>query len=189
MTEPLSERNAEQVLSTISNALVALGLPGVVLMFDENEHSFLTQSEYVSRKVQTSANLIRRLIDACAMGDLRGVLVVFAVLPGFLRRCAHAYQALGQRLERPDRGEDALAWRWPVVDVSDLCGDMSEERFADRAIGRMYDLANTNGFAPSDLRAEMSREARRVLESQASSGFRRPLMKVLAEIALRGVKT
>ncbi|MGQ4807432.1 hypothetical protein NKDENANG_00780 [Candidatus Entotheonellaceae bacterium PAL068K] len=189
VTKPLSQRNSEQVLSTISNALVELGLPGVMLLFDENERTLAMRGNRVSKKVQVSANLIRRLIDACVMGELKGVLAVFAVLPGFLDRCSRAYPALGQRLQVLRTGLPSAAWRWPVLDITALSDCADEEDFAEKAVARLVELVACCGKNVSpDLRQTMHEEAQRVLEEHAGAGYRRPLMKILADLALEEIE-
>jgi len=126
---PLSQRNAEQVLSTALNSLSALGVPGTVLLFDETEKAFRSPRSTPSKKVRVSANLIRRLIDACSSGGLERVLVVFAVLPGFLNNCAEAYPALGQRLQMPRKAGDSAGWRSPVLPLAAVNSTASPEEF------------------------------------------------------------
>jgi len=180
--DPLSRRNAEQVLATVFGALHLLGLQGTLVQFDENEQ-MLRESRYPSRRTAIAANLIRRMIDACSNGDLQSVLVVFAVLPGFLSSCASVYPALGQRLYQ-DLNQDTFGWRWPVLSVEQTTDGLDPERFAQQAIRQMMALLRDVGIRGNDDGASYRTAAHDVLQRNAGLGYRRDLMKTLATIAL-----
>lgn len=181
--DPLSARNAEFVLETVTGGLYHLGVPGTMLLFDETERSLVSNRAFPSRKVLVAANLMRRLIDACTTGRLVGTVVVFAILPGFLENCSQVYPALGQRLEMA-RGVDVLpGWRWPVLPLDGLT--MTEDRgdFLRQASLRIVHLVNCCGGQGLELEARLLAEGAEVLAGQAGSGYRRVLMKRLAAIA------
>ncbi len=66
--DPLSRRNAELVLATVAGGLFRLGLPGTMLLFDENERTLVSGRANPSNKLRIAANLMRRLIDGCTEG-------------------------------------------------------------------------------------------------------------------------
>jgi hypothetical protein len=155
---PLSTRNAEPVLKTALSGLIRLSVPGTMLLFDENEHTFSFQRGTPPKKVVAGANLLRRLIDASATGGLTGCVAVFAVLPGFIQQCALAYPALGQRLHVPS-GEVKAGWRWPVLRL-DLVGSMSEPRtFLAEIVKRFEQLASHCGMSSNDLEHRLTSAA------------------------------
>jgi len=175
----LAERNAEQVLKTVLGGLHFLGISGTLIIFDENEATF----DFTGRKgawVQTSANKLRRLIDACFTEGLVGTAVVFAVLPGFLERCNTAYPALGERLRMDRGGAFSSSWRWPVLSVDDVSSTASPEDFLKEEtkimIGLVKDLSgNTIG-----LEDQLLGQGTKILQNNAGSGYKREIMKSLA---------
>ena len=140
-------------------------------------------------RVVQAANLIRRLIDACTTGELRGVVAVFAVLPGFLQRCSVAYAALGQRIQPTEASRRHSPWRWPTLDLQAINSTRDADAFADGAIRRMCELIENAGIPSAGARDQMRHAAGRVLEQQAGGGYRGDLMKALAAIALAEVSS
>jgi hypothetical protein len=181
---PLSGRNAEHALNTVITMLHAIGVPGTMLCFDEHEKTFQYSRRRPPRRITIAANLIRRLIDACPMHRVHGMVAIFAVLPNFLRTCAEAYPALGQRLE-VDRSEGVCGWRWPVLPIAELTTVDGPEEFLEEAAHRFSLLVEQQGVPSNGLRHELRKNGRSILELHAGSGFRRPLMKQLASITLR----
>ena len=181
---PLTRRNAEAVLSTVLSGLHTLGVPGTVLLFDENERTLQSRRATPPKRLRVAANLMRRLIDACTSGSLAGTLAVFAVLPGFLEDCAIDYPALGQRIAMPRDDLHSPAWRWPVLPVSSVNTVSTPEEFLAGAAETLCRIVESNGKPTRALKRQMLEEGQGVLEKQAGSGYRRPLMKALARIAL-----
>jgi hypothetical protein len=185
VNDPLSTRNAELALVTVLGGLARLGLPGTLLLFDENESSFFAPKS-PTRKLRTAANIMRRLVDGCTTGNLTGTAAVFAVLPGFLGECARQYPALGQRLEMPAQRE-GTAWRWPVLPVTAVTSLAEPEDFLDAVRERLASLLTRCGcdaVAVAAAAARMGEAGAVVLMEHAGSGYRRPLMKRLATVAL-----
>ena len=108
---PLTKKNAELVLQTLSLSLNRIGISGVVLMFDENEKTLGGSGGRVTKKMSMTANAMRRLIDAGATGRMSHLLAIFAVLPDFLERAMQAYEALGQRVGRTMELPGHPGWR------------------------------------------------------------------------------
>lgn len=187
VNEPLSQRNSEQILTTVANALFDIGVPGLMMLFDENEKTLEVHRARPAKKTVIAANLIRRLIDACAMGEMRGAVFIFAVLPGFLERCAHAYAALGQRIQSTPESVSSAPWRWPTLPVDAIAGIADPDEFTQSAIDKMVELVSVCNGNLVDLKEKMGVRSQRVLEQNAGSSFRRPLMKELATLALREI--
>ena len=184
--DPLVPKNAEHVLSTVLGGLFHLGLPGTLLLFDENESSLFSKRATVSPRLQAAANIMRRLIDGCTTGEIVGTVAVFAVLPGFLDTCAQQYPALGQRLEMP-RKYSVPSWRWPIMPVASVTSLPEAEDFLEAALVQFRSLlldAGCDRARVEHVMGQMSAEGDAVLESQAGAGYRRPLMKRLATLAL-----
>ena len=184
--DPLVLKNAEQVLSTVLGGLFHLGLPGTLLLFDENESSLFSKRATAPPKLQAAANIMRRLIDGCTTGNLVGTVAVFAVLPGFLDTCAQQYPALGQRLEMPRKVSEP-SWRWPIMPVTSATSLPDAADFLDAMLGHFQQMLQDSGCDRARVARvvdQMSAEGETLLASQAGSGYRRPLMKHLATLAL-----
>ena len=180
---PLSERNSEQVLQTVLGGLHSLGLPGTVIIFDENERSF-DRYRGLPGWVITSANKLRRLIDACFTENLIGTAMIFATLPGFLERCQLAYPALGQRIRIYRGGAFNSSWRWPVLSVGEISAVDSPEHFLEEEAEIMNRLVTDISGQAGQIKKQLLDQGTRVLNGNAGSGYRRELMKSLAASTL-----
>lgn len=183
--EPLTRRNAELVLMTVVAGLFYLGVKGTMLLFDENERTLVTSRGEPPHKMKVAANVMRRLVDACANGGLIGTTAVFAVLPEFLDNCSRHYPALGQRLEMAREQDLPPAWRWPVLPVDTVSAARHRTEFVNLAVARLVELVEHCGGETHELRIQLLHAGREVLNEHAGSGFRRALMKRLAVIALQ----
>src|SRR5665647_3390398 len=113
---PLAINNSEQVLITVLNAIHLLGIKGFILLFDETDKSWVLKNRnVVPKRILIASNIIRRFIDSCSLGRIKGTFAVFAVLPNFIGDCKQFYPALGERLgfETPEDRE--ASWRWPIL--------------------------------------------------------------------------
>ena len=185
--DPLSRRNAEQVLNTALSGLHHLGLPGTLLLFDENERTLIddrTGRAAFSKRLQTAANVMRRFIDGCTTGGIVGTVAVFAVLPGFLENATRLYPALGQRLEMARDADIPPAWRWPVLPVEAVGTIAVPEDFLAGVAARLTDLVAASGAPTAGLAGALHAAGATVLAEQAGAGYRRPLMRRLAALAL-----
>ncbi len=187
--DPLSRRNAEQVLNTALSGLHHLGLPGTLLLFDENERTLISDRAAFSKRLQTAANLMRRFIDGCTTGGIVGTVAVFAVLPGFLENGTRLYPALGQRLEMARDADMVPAWRWPVLPVEAIGATAAPEDFLDGIAARLVALVAETGVPSDGLDAALHEAGRAVLAEHAGAGYRRPLMRRLAALALERVES
>lgn len=180
---PLSGRNAELVIKTVLAALFRLGVPGTLLLFDENEQTFAFSRSTPPRRVVIAANLLRRLIDASANGSLTATVAVFAVLPGFVESCALAYAALGQRLQSGPPG-GKIGWRSPVIPVQAVCSMSDPDAFLDGLIVQATALLAHCGVDGSGQLDAFRAAGRGVLARNAGSGSRRDVVKRIALLAL-----
>lgn len=179
---PLSKRNAELILKTVTAGLHRLGIPGTLLLFDETEKSFSSRGR-VSKKVEAGANLLRHLIDGSASGTLVGTAIVFAVLPDFIDNCRLAYEALGQRLSAPRR-DGNVSWRWPVIPLERVTTNPDPRQFVTLLVQRHVEVlrecgATVNGEADAMLAAGSA-----VLSNHAGSDYRRYVVKKVASLSL-----
>jgi hypothetical protein len=158
-----------------------------MLLFDENEKTLEVHGARPARKTVIAANLIRRLIDACAMGDMRATVAIFAVLPEFRQRCAQAYAALGQRIQPTPASTLSAPWRWPTLPVDAIAGIDDHDEFARSAIDKIVQLVELCDGDPTNLKEKMRVQSDLILEQNAGSSFRRPLMKELATLALQEI--
>ncbi len=177
----ITDRNAERVLQTLALCLRSLGIPSIVVLFDETEH---TLSDRPGRREIRAANLMRRVVDGVASGRLPGMFFGFAVLPGTIEQASLVYPALGQRISsfRLSFG----GYRRPVLQVSRLSTCSNPTEFLDMAVARFSALATEIGVPPDDLPEKLRAAGRQVIESYAS-GYRRPLMKQLAMTVVTNV--
>lgn len=173
---PLSHRNAEQVLKTVLGGLFYLGLNGTALLFDETEQGF--RSNRASQKIRVSANLMRRLIDGSASGTLVGTVVLFAILPGFIEACGRAYPALGQRLETVGSESEPGAWRQPVLTIDNISSVRNQDEFMHAICSKFVELVKYYGGKTDGLYDLMISRSTEILEKDASSGYRRSMVKL-----------
>jgi hypothetical protein len=189
LKRPLSSRNAEQVLRTALTGLHELGCPGVVLLFDESERTLQVRGATASSRVRGAANLMRRLIDAFAMGDVRGTLAIFAVLPGFTNDCGRAYPALGQRLSRRRPATRQIAWRWPVLQLDEVGSYTDPDAFVVAAAQKLTSIPGIANGNRAALEKTLVDRGRAVVRVNAGTGYRRQVMKDFASQILAALPT
>lgn len=186
----LTKNNAEQVLNTTLNAIQGLGIKGTVIIFDETDRSWMLSSrKSVPRKVQVAANLIRRFIDGCSSGDIRGTVGIFAVLPNFIRDCSACYPALGSRLMMQHEHFQKIGWRWPLLDtnsVNSLFIDvedpvMQRRIFLEEAKKKFKNLVEycEGDFGSTDQKFTVA--GNEELEKNSGENYKRAVIKTLAE--------
>uniref|UniRef100_UPI00356AFC25 BREX system ATP-binding domain-containing protein n=1 Tax=Gemmatimonas sp. TaxID=1962908 RepID=UPI00356AFC25 len=180
----LSGRNAELVVKTLFAALFRLGIPGTLLLFDENEQTFVFRGAVPPRRVLQGANLLRRLIDASASGSLVATVAVFAVLPGFVQNCALAYAALGQRLQLARDGR-AIGWRSPVIPLDAISTEPDPDAFLTGIVNRVSSLLQHCGVELNGQQPQFYAAGQEVLQQNAGSGYRRALVKRIATLTLQ----
>lgn len=173
---PLSDRNAESVLNTVLSAMFELGFAGTMILFDETDQTFNHRRHSAGAII--SANLIRRLIDACSNGVVKGTIAVFAVLPNFLPSCAQLYPALGDRLMSHGVKTQQPGWRFPVLQLDDVTTCRTPEMFLQKLVEKF--VAHVPIDKKDILRHKLLDEGNDVLRNAAELHFRRPLLKRLA---------
>lgn len=184
---PLTNRNAEIILRTLVKCLYCAGISGVMLLFDENQHVFNYRSQNAPMRVQRAANFVRRMIDACANGELVAFAAVFAVLPGFVETCAGAYTALGERLQPPPLLRQNPAWNWPILPLEHVNAENGPAEFASAAAGRLASLLSPFGANARQLRETLEKAGQDVLTRHAGIDYRRPLMKQYVSLCLEAL--
>jgi hypothetical protein len=183
---PLSRRNAEYVLKTVLAGLFHLGVPGVLVIFDENERSLRAATSRPPRAMANAANLIRRLIDGTANGTLVGSAVVFAVVNGFVANLSMSYPALAQRLWFSRDGLSP-SWRSPVLQLRNVCAVVEREAFLIAASERFTELVQP--IAPrQNVSQRLGSAGRAALDHSAGLEFKRSIMKALASVALQCIE-
>lgn len=180
---PLSKRNAELVLNTVLSALYHMGFPGTMILFDETDQTF-SISEKIPLKTIFGANIMRRLIDACSLSGIKGVLVGFAVLPNFIPACAGVYQALGERLMVSRKGRTTPGWRSPVLRLDAINTVPDRNEFVVEAVTKFLGFAERLDVK-IDLRAQLESVGNEILNKQAGLDFRRALIKRYASVILQ----
>ncbi|WNR45149.1 BREX system ATP-binding domain-containing protein [Paenibacillus roseipurpureus] len=175
----LSARNAELIMKTVLSGLSELGLPGVLLLFDENERTLQPKGRMPTRKLKIAANLMRRFIDGCTTGALPGTVAIFAVLPGFIGMCTEEYPALGQRLLPPNT-EFTKAWRLTTTSLDKINVLPTPEAFLLNAVQLFCSHVELLGGRTQGLEEELNEKGTVVLQQQADDGHKRMLMKTLA---------
>ena len=126
--EAIDKSNGFTMLRCLTQMVVALGIPGTALLFDEVDR---TLSVSAKRSAAIGDNL-RQVVDLCGRHQLPNTLFMYAVPPEFLRYVAPEYPALHQRLKSPV----PLSVRSPqavLIDLEKL--DMEPEELL-AAIGR-----------------------------------------------------
>jgi len=176
---PLTNKNSELVIRTVCEGLSKVGAGGVLLLFDENEKTLKTSSGRLTKKLQRTANSMRRIVDAASTGRTPHLLTVFAVLPGFIEDAMYCYQALGQRIGKSPMLSGSPGWRSPVLNISDVNKFPGPDHFVVAVSCHFSDLIERE-----DAMQSMINEGMDVVQSTAGSDYRRPLLRRLATVAL-----
>ena len=173
LRERLADDNAFRWLRALVQCLHLMGLPGVVLMFDEMDRNM---SLSVRRRRDIGDNL-RQMIDLCGQSLLPGVLWCYAVPPEFMDTVVPEYPALAQRLKSSARFS-ATSPLQPVIDLDHLPLPPAELL---TAIGlRLLELserAHEHRFDRALQTENVRQLARERAERQLESGSRREFVK------------
>lgn len=183
---PLSRRNAEVVLNTVLSALYHIGFPGTLLLFDEADQTFRNILAAHNQRAQYAANIMRRLIDACTLSGIKGVLVSFAVLPNFIPHLANVYPAIGERLMVSSAGRLEPGWRTPVLRLDAINTLPEHDEFVKAAIVKFLHLSRAIGIT-ANLKSQLQQAGEDILNRHAGLDFRRPLIRRFASILLAHV--
>lgn len=110
--EQMSRSNGFTMLRSLLQMIVALGLPGSVLLFDEVDRNLSVSA----KRSHIIGDNLRQVVDLCGRHQLPRTLFVYAVPPEFMRTVVPDYPALYQRLKSPV----ALSARSPQAVLIDL---------------------------------------------------------------------
>lgn len=178
LRETFTDTVAFRWLRSLAQCIVALRLPGIVLMFDEMDRNM---SLSVRRRRAIGDNL-RQMIDYCGQSALPGVVWCYAVPPEFMDTIVPEYPALAQRLKGPLEFSE-LSPNQPLIDLDHLPMSADELllaigtrllELAQRAYGHNFDRA----LQESNLR-ELATE---LSARQFETGTRRTFVKAAVSL-------
>lgn len=95
--DTISRSNGFTMLRCLTQMVVALGLRGSALLFDEVDRNLSVSP----KRSHTIGDNLRQVIDACGSSRLPCTLFMYAVPPEFMQRIVPEYPALYQRLKAP----------------------------------------------------------------------------------------
>ena len=110
--EQMTKANGFTMLRSLLQMVVALGLPGSVLLFDEVDRNLSVSA----KRSHIIGDNLRQVVDLCGRHQLPHTLFIYAVPPEFMRTVVPDYPALYQRLKSPV----ALSARSPQAVLIDL---------------------------------------------------------------------
>ena len=95
--EQISRANGFTMMRSLLQMIVALGLPGTVLLFDEVDRNLSVSA----KRSHIIGDNLRQVVDLCGRHQLPHTLFIYAVPPEFMRTVVPDYPALYQRLKSP----------------------------------------------------------------------------------------
>ncbi len=95
--EQITKSNGFTMMRSLLQMIVALGLPGTVLLFDEVDRNLSVSA----RRSHIIGDNLRQVVDLCGRHQLPHTLFMYAVPPEFMRTVVPDYPALYQRLKSP----------------------------------------------------------------------------------------
>lgn len=93
----LSKSNGFTMLRSLLQMVIALGLPGSALLFDEVDRNLSVSA----KRSHVIGDNLRQVVDLCGRHQLPNTLFMYAVPPEFMRTVVPDYPALYQRLKSP----------------------------------------------------------------------------------------
>ncbi len=178
LRETLNSENAFRWLRSLVQSLAALGMPGVVLMFDEMDRNM---SLSVRRRREIGDNL-RQMIDYCGQSLLPSVLLCYAVPPEFMDTIVPEYPALAQRLKGAAQFSGTSPLQ-PIIDLDHLPLGTTELLSAIGArLQELAELAHGQSFDAEMQRANLGELARELGERSFESGTRRTFVKAAVSL-------
>ncbi len=173
LRETLDDENGFRFLRSLVQSLAALGLPGLVMMFDEMDRNMSLST----RRRRDIGDNLRQMIDACGQSLLPGVIWAYAVPPEFMDTVVPEYPALAQRLKGATHFS-AQSPLQPIIDLDHLPLGTTElltsigQRLAD-----LSELAHGHKFEAATQAANIRELARELGERSFESGTRRTFVK------------
>jgi hypothetical protein len=176
--ELLDKKQAFRFLRSVAQMLRVLGVPGIVLLFDEMDR---VMSLSVRRRKAIGDNL-RQMIDHCGQSSLPAVLWVYAVPPEFMTTVVPEYPALEQRLKGAATFSTTSPLA-PIIDLDHMPLGMVEmfEKIGQR-LRQLYELAHDFRFDATIQDRNIAGLARELGESQFESGARRSFVKAAVQM-------
>lgn len=95
--EQLGKANGFTMLRCLTQMVIAFGLPGTALLFDEVDRNLSVSA----KRSHIIGDNLRQVIDLCGRHQLPNTLFLYAVPPEFMRNVVPDYPALYQRLKSP----------------------------------------------------------------------------------------
>lgn len=95
--DSLTKANGFTMLRSLLQMIVALGLKGTALLFDEVDRNMSVSA----KRSHIIGDNLRQVIDLCGRHQLPNTLFMYAVPPEFMRTIVPDYPALYQRLKSP----------------------------------------------------------------------------------------
>ena len=175
LRENLNDGCAFRWLRSMAQVFAALGLPGVVLMFDEMDRNM---SLSAGRRRAIGDNL-RQMIDYCGQSQLPGVVWCYAVPPEFMDTIVPEYPALAQRLKGAGRFSNASPIQ-PIIDLDHLPMGSTEllESIGERLL-QLSQIANDFTFDADLQKENIGALAIELGERSFESGTRRTFVKAV----------
>ncbi len=178
LRERLEDANAFRWLRSLVQTLAALGLPGVVLLFDEMDRNMSLSA----KRRQAIGDNLRQMIDYCGQSLLPGVVWCYAVPPEFMDTIVPEYPALAQRLKGAALFSDESPLQ-PVIDLDRLpLGPIELLRAIGERLLELAELGWDHRFDRAIQTANLGELARELGERQFESGTRRQFVKAAASL-------
>ncbi len=176
--EELQTSTAFRFLRSLVQVARALGLPGVVLLFDEMDRVMALPP----KRRKAVGDTLRQVIDQCGQATLPGLLWVYAVPPEFMSNVVIEYPALEQRLKGVPRFGH-LSPQSPLIDLDHLPLAPTELL---RGIGlrllEVYEVAHGISLDPDVQRHNVGTLAGEMGRRLLESGARRDFVKQVVDL-------
>jgi hypothetical protein len=179
--ESMSRNTAFAMLRSLCQMLVGMGLPGIVLLFDEVDRTMSVGP----RRTRAIGDNLRHVIDLCGRSQLPSTLFLYAVPPEFMRNVVPDYPALYQRLQSPIpfsvRSPQA-----PIIDLSEL--DLAPVPLLETLGGKIlevFEVAREVSFDRQLQSRNISQLARACVEGEFELNHRRLFVKVYTDSLFR----
>jgi hypothetical protein len=179
--EPMTRSNAFVMLRSLSQMITGMGMPGLVLLFDEVDRNMSVGP----RRIRSIGDNLRQVIDLCGRSQLPGTLFLYAVPPEFMRNIVPEYPALHQRLRSPIpfsiRSPQA-----PVIDLQllDLEPVALLEALGDRILA-VFEKARGIHLDHELQARNISLLARKCVEGEFELNHRRLFVKIWTDALFR----
>lgn len=176
--EALGPSTGFRFLRSLAQIGRALGLPGIVLLFDEMDRVMALPL----KRRKAVGDTVRQVIDQCGQATLPGLLWVYAVPPEFMTNVVPEYPALEQRLKGVTRF-GKLSPQSPLIDLDHL--SMATPALLDGIGQRLLSVYEAAYGVTLDREAALHNVgslAREMAERQLESGGRRDFVKRVVEL-------